>query len=65
MEEKLDRIGGMIFDAESFKKLVASEILSMIEQICFSDEYREYRVNYGSKGERDLIISSIKERYGV
>ncbi len=47
------------------KKRVAREILSTIEMICFSDEFREYRINQGSNGERDLIIKLIKERYEV
>jgi hypothetical protein len=46
-------------------KRVAREILSMIETVCFSDEFREYRVNNGSNGERDLIIENIKKMYGV
>lgn len=37
----------------------------MIETVCFSDEFREYRVNNGSNGERDLIIENIKKMYGV
>lgn len=47
------------------EKRVAREILSIIEKICFSDEFREYRVNQGSNGTRDLIIKLIKERYEV
>lgn len=47
------------------EKRVAREILSIIEKICFSDEFREYRVNQGSNGTRDLIIMLIKERYEV
>lgn len=37
----------------------------MIETICLSEEFREYRVNYGSNGQRNLIIKNIKEIYGV
>ena len=47
------------------EKRVAREILSVIEKICFSDEFREYRINNGNNGQRDLIIKSIKERYEV
>jgi hypothetical protein len=47
------------------EKRVAREILSMIEQVCFSDEYRDYRVGYGSKGQRDLIIHMIKDTYDI
>ena len=47
------------------EKRVAREILSIIENICFSDEFREYRVNQGSNGTRDLIIKSIQERYDI
>ena len=47
------------------KKRVAREILSMIETVCFSDEFIEYRTNSGSNGTRDLIIENIKETYDV
>ena len=47
------------------EKRVAREILSIIENICFSDEFREYRVNQGSNSTRDLIIKTIQERYNV
>ncbi len=47
------------------EKRVAREILSTIEKVCFSDEFRDYRVNNGSNGERDLVIKLIKERYEV
>lgn len=47
------------------EKRVAREILSTIERIYFSEEFREYRINKGSNGERDLIIKLIKERYEV
>lgn len=47
------------------EKRVAREILSIIEKICFSDEFREYRINRGSNGERDLIIKLDKDQYEV
>lgn len=47
------------------ERRIAREILSIIEEICFSDEFKEYRVNYGSNGTRDLIIKSIQERYDI
>lgn len=47
------------------EKRVAREILTMIEKIYFSGEYREYRINYGSNGTRDLLIDSIKKLYDV
>lgn len=53
----------MITDIELGERKAAREILIMIEAICFSQEFREYRINKGSNGERDLIIKSIKERY--
>ena len=56
----------MLLDNDTcIEKRVAREILSIIENICFSDEFKEYRVNQGSKGTRDLIIKSIQERYNV
>ena len=50
---------------EIIKKRVAREILSMIETVCFSEEFREYRVNNGSNGTRNLIIENIKKTYSV
>ena len=47
------------------EKRVAREILNIIERISFSEEYKEYRISYGSNGQRDLIIQMIKERYDV
>ena len=47
------------------EKRVAREILSIIEEICFSEKYFQYRVDYGTNGRRDLIIANIKEKYGI
>lgn len=47
------------------ERRVAREILNIIEMVCFSEEYKEYRINYGSKGEIDLIINIIKNNYHV
>lgn len=52
-------------DEVIIKKKVAREILSMIEEICFSKKFLEYRINNGSNGQRDLIIMNIKKRYGI
>jgi len=46
-------------------KKVARQILSMIETICFSEEFKEYRLNNGSNGTRDLIIENIKKTYSI
>lgn len=56
----------MWIDSENvIRKRVAREILSMIETVCFSDEFKEYRVNNGSNGQRDLIMDNIKKTYDV
>lgn len=47
------------------EKRVAREVLSIIEEICFSEKYLRYRVDNGSNGQRDLIIKKIKEKYDV
>lgn len=52
-------------DEKYIEKRVAREILTMIERIYFSEEYKEYRINYGSNGTRDLLIDSIKKLYNV
>ena len=54
-----------IKDEQRIQKRTAREILSMIELICFSDEYSEFRINQGSNGRRDLIIKNIREMYDV
>lgn len=53
----------MITDKILTERKMAREILTMIEEICFSQEYRNFRVDNGSNGQRDLIISKIKEKY--
>ena len=50
---------------ELAEKRVAREILSAIERIYFGDEYKEYRINYGSNGIRDLLIAAIKDKYDI
>ena len=50
-------------EKQLIERRVAREILTIIETICFSKEYGEFRVNNGSNGERDLIIKSIKSQY--
>lgn len=57
--------GIMSFDIELGERKAAREILTMIEEICFSEEYGGFRINQGSNGQRDLIITKIKERYSV
>lgn len=52
-------------DEKIVKKRVAREILSMIETVCFSEEFREYRINQGSNGTRDLIMDNIKKTYDI
>lgn len=50
-------------DREIYSKQTAREILSFIEEVSFSKEYLNFRVNYGSNGQRDLIIHFIKNNY--
>ena len=45
------------------EKRVVREILNLMELVYFSDEYRDYRINYGSNGVRDLIMNTIEDRY--
>lgn len=47
------------------ERRVAIDILRIIDQVCFSEEYRDFRIGWGSKGERDLIIRTIQDKYGV
>lgn len=47
------------------EKRVATDILHIIDVVCFSEEYRDFRVGWGSKGQRDLIIRTIRDRYNV
>lgn len=57
--------GNDMTNEQMAERRVAREILSIIEAICFSEEYRAYRISYGSNGQRDLIISTIKAKYSV
>ena len=50
---------------EIIKKRVAREILSMIETICFSEEFKDFRIGQGSNGTKDLIIERIKNTYEI
>ena len=50
-------------EKELIQKEVAREILTIIEKVCFSEEYRDFRIDNGSSGERNLIIKMIKEQY--
>lgn len=53
----------MVSDKELTERRVAREILTIIEEICFSGEYKNFRANQGSNGQRDLIITRINEKY--
>lgn len=50
---------------EIIKKRVAREILSMIETVCFSEEFREYRVNNGSNGTRIWLLKILKRHMAL
>lgn len=50
-------------EKELIQREVAKEILTIIEQVCFSEEYSNFRIDNGSNGERNLIIKMIKEQY--
>lgn len=54
-----------MIDKEIYQRVTAREILNIIEEVCFSKHYLEFRVNEGSNGQRDLIIRLIKEKYKV
>jgi hypothetical protein len=54
-----------VINDKCIERRVAREILNIIERICFSEEYKSYRVDYGSNGERDLVLKMIKEKYNV
>jgi len=48
-----------------YQKITAREILNIIEEICFSKDYTNFRINQGSRGQRALIIEKIKEKYDI
>ena len=52
-------------DIEIGRIQAARQILSFIEMICFSDEYVDFRCNYGSHGVRNAIINMIKTEFNV
>lgn len=47
------------------RRKTAREILSMIEEVCFGEEYKQYRYDKGSNGTRDLVIQKIKDTYEI
>ncbi len=47
------------------ERKVANDILQTINDVCFSKEYRDFRIDYGSNGQRDFVIKFIKENYGT
>lgn len=52
-------------DIEIGSRKAARDILSKIEEVCFSEKYAQYRIDYGSHGERDLIIQWIRNKYHI
>ena len=52
-------------DYELGKIASAREILNLLEEVYFSSEYSEMRINNGSNGTRDFILSKIKEKYQI
>ena len=52
-------------DKELFQRQAARDILSVIEEVCFSKAYIKFRADNGSNGQRDFIIDYIKEKYDV
>lgn len=66
LEDLIERQdGNMTKDENLIKKKVARDILSIIEEIYFSEEYLDYRVNNGSNGTRDLIIEAVQSKYNI
>lgn len=52
-------------DYELGKIASAREILNLLEEVYFSSEYSELRINKGTNGTRDFILNTIKETYKI
>jgi hypothetical protein len=65
MESKLEGIPICKEIMREAERRVATDILRIIDQVCFSEEYLDFRVGWGSNGQRDLIIRTIQDKYGV
>ena len=52
-------------DKEIYQKQAARDILSMIEEVCFSKEFIQFRVDNGSRGQIMYIIDYIKNNYNI
>lgn len=52
-------------DYELGKIAAAREILNLLEEVYFSSEYSELRINKGTNGTRDFILNAIKETYQI
>ena len=61
----VERKESIMTDKEIYQKQAARDILSIIEEVCFSKTYTDFRINYGSNGQRDYIITYIKNTYDI
>lgn len=52
-------------DYELGKVAAARQILNLLEEVYFSSEYSELRINKGSNGTRDFILNTIKDTYQI
>ena len=55
----------MMEDKQIFQRQAARDILSVIEEVCFSKAFIKFRADNGSNGQRDFIIDYIKLRYDI
>ena len=52
-------------DKEIYEKATARAILSVIEMVCLSKEFAEFRYHQGARGQREYIINWIKDTYNI
>ncbi len=48
---------------KQIKQIMATEIIKMIKEVAYSEDYIKYRINWGSRGVIELILKNIEETY--
>ena len=43
----------------SVERKVANDILKTINEVCFGKEYRDFRIDHGSNGQREPYIQDL------
>ena len=65
-KEIIDSACNRILEQEpSGDAISRQEILNKINEVCFSEKWKGFRIDYGSNGQRDFLIDYIKQMLPV